>query len=197
MNSPFLNSVRNKVKNWWISLVIGILAIILGVWCIATPDSTLMALSYLFIIAFLVSGVFEIIFAVSNRNIFIGWGWSLASGICELLLGVLLLILPLPLITGMLVFLVGFWILFRSLWTIGEACLLQRMEVKGWGWLLALGILCVLFSFFFLASPLFSAMFIVIFVGIALIFYGIFRVYHGIGLRNLYKDIKDIDKDVM
>ena len=194
MKNHFLELVKGRVKNWWISLIIGVIAIALGIWCIAAPSGTLVALSYVFIFAFLISGVAEIFFSISNRKILNGWGWYLASGIIELLLGILLLILPLQLITVMLVYLVGFWILFRSIWIIGEAVELQQMGIKKWGWMLAIGIICLIFSFFFLISPMiFKGTFMVVFASVAFIIYGIFRIVLAFDLRSLYKEVKEIE----
>ncbi|MDR2039922.1 MAG: DUF308 domain-containing protein [Bacteroidales bacterium] len=187
-----IHSVKQAVKYWWVSLLVGILALILGIWSIATPDVTLVALTYVFIFAFFISGILEIVFAISNREIHSGWGWTLASGIIDLLFGILLLALPLPLITTILIYFVGFWILFRSIWAIGDSVQLQRFGVKGWGWLLAFAILSIIFSFFFLISPMFGGVFIVAFVSVAFISYGIFRIYLSIKLRSLHKDVEKI-----
>lgn len=192
MEDQLLNTVKGAVKYWWVSLLGGILAIIVGIWCLFTPDATLVALTYLFVVAFLAGGIFEVIFAASNRNVLGGWGWTLAGGILEIILAIILMSLPLPVITLMLIYMVGFWIMFRSFWAIGEAFELQRMKVQGWGWFLTLAILSVLFSFIFLISPAFSGAFIVSFVGIALMIYGVFRIYLSTKLHSAHKYVKNM-----
>jgi len=197
MKSQILELVKGKVKNWWVSLIVGVIAIALGVCCLLTPGVTLATLTYVFIFAFFISGIFEIFFSISNRKIINGWGWFLASGIIEFLLGVMLLLLPLSFITAMLAYLVGFWIMFRSIWMIGESVELQQMGVKGWGWLLSIGIICLIFSFIFLISPMmFKGTFIVAFASVALFIYGIFRVILSFKLRSLYKGIKDFEHEI-
>mgnify|MGYP002189487413 FL=1 len=84
MRNDLFYSVKQAVKYWWVSLLIGLLAIMLGIWCLTSPWSTITALSIVFSVTFFVSGVFEIIFAVSNRNTLKGWGWTLVSGIIEI-----------------------------------------------------------------------------------------------------------------
>ena len=66
--SDLVEQMRGAVRHWWTSLVIGLLAVILGVWCFITPMSTLGALTMLFIVAFFASGIFEVVFAVANRH---------------------------------------------------------------------------------------------------------------------------------
>lgn len=193
MENQFLDSVKNAVKYWWSSLLLGILAIILGIWAVATPDVTLVTLSYLFVWAFFIGGILEIVFAVSNKNMLSGWGWTLSSGIIDILFAILLMAMPLPVITTIFIYVIGFWIMFRSIWTIGESVELQKLGVPGWGWMLALGILSVLFSILFIMSPIFSGAFIVVLVSIALIIYGIFRIYLSFKLKSIHKYIKKIE----
>ncbi|MCC8147272.1 MAG: DUF308 domain-containing protein [Bacteroidales bacterium] len=183
--------MKKAVKNWWISLLIGIIAIIMGVWCFTSPGVSLVGITYVFIVGFLLSGILDIFYAVSNRNSLYGWGWTLAGGILELLLGIMLLVLPTPVVTGILVFMVGFWMLFRSIWGVGEACQLQIMGVRGWGWLLALSIICIILSFMYLLSPGFGkGIFVVVLVGISMLVYGLFRVIIAFQLRKINKELK-------
>jgi len=98
----------------------------------ATPDATLVALTILFIVAFLVSGIFEIILAVGNRDRR-GWGWALAGGILDLVLGIILMVIPPVMTTLVLIYFVGFWLLIRSVWAIGFASDLSHVKNSGWG----------------------------------------------------------------
>lgn len=184
-----IEDVKRAIKNWWLSLILGILSIGVGVWMLFTPDSSLIALTYLFVTLFLAGGIFEIIFALSNTKIR-GWGWSLAGGIFDLIFGLILLILPRPIVSIMLIYVVGFWILFRAISSIGMSIELQRMGVRGWGWELAFGILSVLFSFLFLISPAFGGLFVIAFASVAFITYGIFRIYISFEIKRLHKYIK-------
>jgi len=193
MRNDLFYSVKQAVKYWWISPLIGVIAIVLGILCLANPVLTLTMLGALFIAGFLASGFVEIIFAVSNKNTLTGWGWTLASGIINILFGFLLLAIPIGTI-AVLLFMVGFWIMFQSIWAIGTAIEMQRNNVKGWGWVLAFGILGIILSFILIANPLFAAEFIVYLLAIALFCYGILRIYYGFRLRSIHKDIEDNKK---
>lgn len=183
MKTTFLN--REKPKYWWLSLLVGILAIIMGIWTLVTPDTTLVALTYVFIAAFFISGIMDIGYAISTRKTSNSWGWPLAGGIIDIVLGMLLLTLPLPIITTMLVLLVGLWILFRSILTLIQSIELQRDGIKGWGWLLTLSILGILFSVFYMFSPVFNGIFIVMLVSIAFLTYGSFRILYAFKLKSI------------
>lgn len=192
MENELVKSAKSAVKNWWISLLIGLLSVGLGIWCLFAPGSTLIALTVLFVINFLVGGVFEIIFAISNRKMQ-GWGFTLAGGIIDLLFGIFLFILPPFATTVTLILFVGFWILFRSIWAIGVSVDLQRLGVKGWGWLLALAILGILFAVLFILNPAFGAGYIVAFAAMSFVFYGAFRIYLAFKLKSFRKDVKKVE----
>ncbi len=189
MENELMNTAREAVKYWWVSLIGGVFAIILGIWCFMTPDVTLAALVYLFIAAFIVTGLFEIIFALDNKKRLEGWGWTLTSGIIEAALGIIMLFMPLVVVTAILFYFVGFWIMFRSFWAIGEAFRMQTVGIKGWGGFLTLAILSLLFSLIFLFSPFFSGVFMVTFISMALILYGIYRISLSFTLKSLHEKV--------
>jgi uncharacterized membrane protein HdeD (DUF308 family) len=194
MKNDLFYSTKQAVKYWWISLLIGLLAVGLGLWCMATPLSTLVALVLVFAVTFFVSGLFEIAFAISNRKLLRNWGWTLASGILDLAFGIILIAMPPEVIALVMAYFVGFWVMFQSVWGIGTAAELQRNGVKGWGWLMALAILGVLMAFIFIVSPAFTTTFIIALVSISFIFYGIFRIYYAFRLRSLHKELDELDK---
>src|SRR4029077_20317291 len=65
-----------------------VLSIVVGVLFLRAPGGALAALTLLVACFLMVGGLFKIIAAVSYR--FAAWGWSLASGIIDLFLGVLI-----------------------------------------------------------------------------------------------------------
>jgi len=134
----------------------------------------------------LITGILEIAFAIANRKGLNNWGWSLASGIIDFLIGILLVSQPAISIL-ILPFYVGFAILFRSVMAMGWAFELKKRAVSDWGYLLAVGILGLLFSFILLWNPLFAGMTIVIYTGWAFIIIGSFQIYLSFRLKKLSK----------
>lgn len=192
MKNDLLDTARAAVKNWWMSLIIGILSIVLGILFIAKPIDGFITLAIVFVVSFFVAGLFEIIFAISNRQVLNGWGWTLVSGIIDILLGILLIQIP-ESTPYIMVYFVGFWIMFQSIWGIGMSCDLQRVGVSGWRWLLALAILGLLFSFIFIASPIYyTSGFILALAAVAFIMYGIFRIYLSIKLKSFKNKVNDL-----
>ena len=94
MNSYFLSSLKNAIKHWYIPLIVGILFIITSFVVFSTPLSSLLTLAIIMSVSFIVSGIFEVVFALSNRRSMENWGWSLVFGLLTLIVGFMLVTNP-------------------------------------------------------------------------------------------------------
>ena len=83
----FIDKMDYAVKNWWLSLLVGLLYIIVAIYLMFAPLASYVALSILFSVSMFVSGLFEIAFALANKKGISSWGWYLAGGIIDLILG--------------------------------------------------------------------------------------------------------------
>ena len=78
------------------SLLLGLLYIAVALCLLFAPVSSYVALSVIFSISILVSGILEIIFCCRKRKKQSAvWGWYLAGGIIDLLIGIYLVFYPL------------------------------------------------------------------------------------------------------
>ncbi len=193
--NDLIYEVKRAVKSWWLSIVIGILALIVGIWSLFTPFETFAVLTLLFVIIFLVQGILEIIFSISNRQTLHGWGWTLALGIVDVIFSIILM-MNMALTPLVFSYVIAFWLLFRSIWGISVAIDFRGFKDSGWGWLLAFSILGVLLSCIMFFMPGLAATFAIYLVGFALITYGIFRIYLGVRLKNLGKNVRDIKSEL-
>ena len=191
MPTPFVKTIKNVVKHWYLPLIIGILFLAVGVYTFTSPLETYLTLAILFSISYIFSGLSDIIFAFANRQELENWGWALAMGIVTFLVGILLYIHPeITMIT--LPFLVGFVMLFRSVSGIGFALDLKNYGGSSWGYLLTLGILGTFFSFFLLFNPLAAGMTLVVCTGLALLTIGVFHIFLALKLRKLKGKISEL-----
>jgi uncharacterized membrane protein HdeD (DUF308 family) len=191
MEPTTLESITRPAKHWYLKLFLGVIFIIVGIWVFVTPVGAYVALSLLFGISFLVTGILQIIYAGSNRKVLAHWGWTLAIGILELLVGILLLANP-GLSMVILPLYVGFVLLFRSITALGWSFLLRKLQIKYWGWVLTIGILGLIFSFVLLWDPLLTAYIIVIITGIAFLLTGISQIILSFRLKKWNKRYKEI-----
>lgn len=186
MENYLLSTFKRAVKNWWISLLVGIIAIVVGTTCMFTPFATFATITLLFVFSFFAGGISEIVFAVSNKNVIHNWGWTLAMGIIDLLFAIFLLA-NLDIAPLMLCYFIAFWMLIQSIWGIGMALDLQTVKNSGWGWVLALSILSTFASIILLFQPAIAGLFAAYIISFAFISYGILRIFLAFRLKSLVK----------
>ena len=182
----FIDQIDYAVKNWWMSLLVGILYIIIAIYLMFAPLASYIVLSILFSISMFVSGLLEIAFAFSNKKIISSWGWYLTGGIVDLILGILLMANP-GLSMSVLPFILAFWLMFRGFSAAGYSLDLKRYGTQNWGWYMAFGILAILCSIGIIWQPGAGAFTLVYLIAYALLIIGIFRVMLGIELKSLHK----------
>lgn len=183
------NYFENSVKQWWMPLIAGIVFLILGVWVLATPVASYLALSFLFIAGFAIAGILSIVHALSNRNRLAHWGWTLVSGLLDLFIAVLLISSPGLTITILPIY-IGFLLLFRSIMGIGFSTHLRQIGAHYWGWILFLSILGIIFSFLMIWNPVFGGLSIIIYTAFALLTIGVSQIGMALGLKRLKNRIE-------
>lgn len=184
--NTFTDRINFAVRNWWMSLLTGILFVVFALYLMFAPLASYIALSILFSVSMFVSGLFEIAFALSNRKNISSWGWYLSGGIIDLILGVFLLITP-GLSMSVLPFVLSFWLIFRGFSSTGYAMDLKRFGTRNWGWYMAFGILAILCSIGILWQPTLGAFTLVYLIAYALLIIGVSRIMLSFELRRLHK----------
>ncbi|WP_448104498.1 HdeD family acid-resistance protein [Pedobacter panaciterrae] len=186
METINLKVMKSAAGYWWLMSLAGALLIGLGLWVLASPVASYLSLSILFAIGMVLTGIFEVLFSTTNAASLKGWGWILAGGMIDFLLGIYLLSYPLMTMIIMPM-IIGIWMLFRGFMAIGSSIELKDSGMLDWGWMLATGILIVVCALMILGNPLFGIINIVIWTAISLIVGGIFRIYLSFKLRKLQK----------
>jgi len=172
-----------SVKNRWLLPLIGLLFIVGGIFMLLKPFASIGALTLLFSVSFFVWGIFEIAFSCSNTHNQ-NWGWYLAGGILDLLIGVILMNSNLFTQMEIFAFFMGFWILFKAVSLLGHTFELKHLGYPNWGWLLFLSVLTFILAFLVLAIPTFALGTLLICLSISLIFLGIFYMMMGFNIKN-------------
>lgn len=165
---------QRKGRLSWMSFIIGLISIGIGVWCICTPLTSFMALTVVFIASFFTIGFFELCMGLFSFRSG-GWGWRIALGIVDLFFGLWLCLLPLGSTAMIFIYIVAFWIFFSSVIGICECFELKRYKIKGWGWMLTANIVGIICAFLFMLGPIIGQWFTVVFCGAAFICYGCYR----------------------
>lgn len=189
MRTIICSELKSRVKNWWISLIMGILFLGVGLLILFYPLAGYEAIAILFSAIMLVTGIFEIIFAASNKNVLSGWGWYLALGILDVILGLVLIFIP-GFKEVVIPFILAFWLMFRGISSVGYSIDLQRYGSKNWGWYMTFGILAVLCAIAIILFPLAGAVSAVWICGFLFLFLGISRIMLAFDLKKLHNEFE-------
>ena len=195
MRKSIFKTFNDTIKHWYIPAIVGSIFIVVGIYTFASPATSYVALSILFSLSFLFSGISEIVFSLTNRNEMDNWGWVLAFGILTTVIGGLLLSNPAGSMAT-LTFYVGFLILFRSISALSFSLDLKDYGIGDWGALMALGVIGLIFSIIMIWNPAFAGMTIVIWTGLAFITTGIFSLYMAFKLKKLNELPQKMSEDL-
>jgi uncharacterized membrane protein HdeD (DUF308 family) len=138
---------------WWIPLIGGIAAIILGLLLLSAPAMTTATLVVFLGIYWLVGGIVSIV-TIFTREDKKGWGWSLFLGVLGIIAGIL--VLQHPLWSTVLVPAVLVLVLAIDGLIIGVMQMIQGFTGSGFGHVI-LGILSIIFGVILLANPMLAA----------------------------------------
>lgn len=184
MQNSFFKTIKNSIKHWYIPLIIGILLILLGIYTLMTPVASFLALTFLFSWSFIISGILEIVFAIQNKDEIEGWGWYLSGGILYTLFGILLFTNPaVSAIT--LTFVIGFYIMFRSIQLMAFSFDLKNYGSKNWGWVTVWAVLGLIFSFILLWNPAFAGLSLVVWIAMAIMSIGFSACFLAFQLKGI------------
>jgi len=169
-----------KASGTWV-IVWGVLLIIAGFLALTEPAIAALAADLLLSWLFVFAGVVEIVYAIHERGKD-GFRLKILSGILMFLLGVFMLLRP---FTGVasITLLIGAFLLAS-----GVSSIMLAFRVKprpGWGWVLFDGILSIVIALLIASGwPQSSIAFIGILVGIVMMYGGVWRIMLGLALRR-------------
>ena len=174
------------VKHWWMYLIIGVLAFILGVFMLTNPAITYEMMTLLLGLALLIFGVIEMIVGIFSRNIFVSRAAVIIGAVLNIVLGILLAANPgiaaltLPLILGM-------WMLYQSFMTISYAGDLKNFKVKGYGLTLFCGIVLLVLAMLILLRPMtLGVVTVAVYIAISFIIYGLSEIVSAFRLKAIH-----------
>ena len=175
----------NPGSHWWVVLIQGIAAIILGILLLVNPASTVVVLVWFLGIYWLVTGVISLVSLLWNRS---HWGWKLFTGILGIIAGLFILQYPLasalvvPTSVALVLGLLGIFM--------GISQLIQAFRGGGWG-LGVLGVLSIILGLLLITRPLVAGLALAFVLGILLILGGILAIFASFSLRRLGKEFEE------
>ena len=181
--------LQAAARYWWLPLVTGLLSVILGIWCLANPDSSLPLFAYTFAIVIALVGFLNVAFALTNMGRLSGWGFKMLIGVVELICGIWMILLPDDQMVATFIYGIGFYLIFVALNAICETCLYYG-NTSYWLTLLLSFILCTLvLAIIFVAGPIAGGIAVWLYIGIAFITFGIYRMMLSIKIYQVNKTV--------
>lgn len=184
---------EQPIGRWWLSIIVGLVAIAAGVIVFINPVASYLAIAMWLGVAVLLSGVFNLVQCFSTDNSFVRNVWVVIAAVIDIIIGVALMFNTLFTVV-MLPILFGIWLLCR-----GGVLLIQGMDLRGYrvrnaGWVIFGAVIMIATSFVVLLMPeSFGVDVVVIFLGVAFFAYGISAIVLGFKLYDVSEKMKGID----
>ena len=160
-----------------LNIVAGGLLVAAGIYCLCNQDIAVISAGVLLGAFMLAAGVAEIVVFAEAGRLLMGSGWLLLDGVLTVLSLFLLFnqwftLLSLPLLFTL-------WLLFSGVSRFVSAFDLRALGVRGWGWVLAVGIALMVFGFVCLMDPWVSVAAMGVTVGLVFILEGVSAIVWG------------------
>ena len=175
-------------KNWWLVLLKGLILIGLSFIVFNHPGDTLLGITLIIGIGVLLTGIAIIVIALSGRKDIDNWGWKLAEGMLDVLFGFILI--ANPEITAVVIpFMIGFWAMFYGVILAANAFSSKKFS---WAMLIA-GILTIILGYIVIFNPIVFGLTISIWIGITLLFVGIYNVFFAFDIKKGKSAVKELE----
>lgn len=155
-----------------LSIIIGVLLIAAGIYCLCNQDVAAMSAGIVLGLLMLIAGIVEIVIFAGTSRFILGSGWLLLDGVLTVVMSLFLLfnqwftLMSLPILFTV-------WLLFSGVSRFVSAFDLKALGMRGWGWILALGIVLLVFGVVCMMDPWVSVVAVGVTVGLVLILEGI------------------------
>lgn len=162
---------------WWLVLLEGIAAVIIGGLLLISPAATTIALVQFLGIYWLVSGIFSVVSIFIDSSM---WGWKLFSGILGLIAGIM--IVQNPLWSTLLVPTVLVIVLGIQGMIFGVIYLIMAFKGAGWGAGI-LGALSVILGVILMFRPFMAALALPWVFGVFAIVFGVIAIFQAFKMK--------------
>jgi len=173
-------------RNWWAVALRGVFAILFALIAFFWPGATILSFALFFSAYMLVDGVFGIVSGIRAAARHERWGLLILEGILDILVGVIAFAMP-----GLTVV---FFITLLAVWSLITGILMIVAAFKlnpafGRGFMIASGIVSVLFGIALLIAPLIGAVVLTWWLGAYALAFGIALIILAFRLRSRRDDM--------
>lgn len=181
-----LQQFKNFIRYWWVMLIFAVIILAAGVATFVWPFESYPDMVITIPVLMLISGIIDLWMAFSDKS-FGSRGWLTATGVLEVLFGILLFsYLSHPGL--MMPYFLGFWLLLRGMGQFGIAGEIRALGVASMGWSRLTSGLLILAALAVLFAPMFGLWSVMMWMGAALMFAGISLAAYSVDLQAIRKE---------
>ena len=169
-------------RNWWMIVLRGALAALVGLTALILPGATVVALALLFGIFLAVDGVLTVISTLRGVRTEPGRRLALLEGGLAVAIGVLTIIWPRVTVTVLVIF-IGAWAVLAGILRLAAAVRLGGQGKRDWRLILT-GALAVILGLALWVFDNFGAIAIGVLIGVFLLLIGLSQIVLGFRLRR-------------
>lgn len=189
-----VNKLRSMYKT---SIVLSIILMIIGIFLLIKPETTLYAISYFVGVVLIVWGLFPIISFLTNKESKKFMELSFVTGIIAFLFGIVIMIKP-DMIGSIIPLLMGIWMIINGSIKLYYSFILNR-ESNAMSSII-ISLLMLIGGMVLVVNPFEGAIVLTQLIGISFIVYSILDLMECISIFKTYRTIKkdkvQIEKDV-
>lgn len=164
---------------WWLGLVEGIAAVIIGIFLVISPGMTTLVLVQFLGFFWVISGMLSLMDLFRDQTL---WGWKLFAGVLGILAGLVVIRNPL----WSAVFLPIVLVIMLGIEALIQGGVKFAYAFYGGGmWAVALGLLNVIIGIVLLTSPALSALALILTVGVVAIVGGCLAIAAALRQRSI------------
>ena len=180
------------IRRWWLSLIVGLVAIVIGFIILVNPVTSYYIFAIWLGAGILLSGLFGLIQNVSSRNYFVRRGWLIVANVADVVIGLVLMFNAI-LSEMFMPTLLGFWLLYRGATMLLQGYDLRDYGIRDAGWVVFYAALIIALAIAILWLPMtFGIEAVILFIAIAVIAYGISTISLSYRLWEVHRHARAI-----
>ncbi len=180
------------IKRWWLSLLVGIIAVVVGFIILVNPVTSYYIFGIWLGAAIFVSGIFGLIQSINSKNYFVHRGWLIVANIADIVIGLILMFNAI-IAEIFMPTLLGFWLLYRGATMLIQGFDLRDYGIRDAGWVVFYAALIIALAVAILWLPMtFGIEAVILFIAIAVIAYGISTISLSYRLWEVHRHARAI-----
>ena len=175
-------------RNWWMFAVRGVLAVVFGILALIWPESTKVALVWLFGAFTLLDGIFAVAAGIATHGFFDRWWALLLEGVAGIIVGLTAFFWT-DLTALVLLYLIAAWAIVTGIFEIIAAIQYRHVISGEWAMIVG-GLLSVIVGILLFVFPAAGEVSVVWMIGMYAIAAGIIEMIFAFRLRGLKHDLE-------